>query len=456
MISIKSILKIGIGPSSSHTMGPMRAAAVFRTHLIEKGLLDKTTRVVVNLYGSLSATGKGHATDSATIAGLTGDDPQTVDTDSLPERIERIKKEGKLPLSDTHQIAFNYDRDIIFEKTALPQHENGMTLKAFNNDQVLYEETVFSIGGGFIASAEELAHQGKQTREMNVPYPFQKAKDVVALCQQHKLRFSDLILANEVALLGSEEAVNEYCQRVWAVMNHCIEGGLSKEGFLPGGLKLPRRAAKMHAQLQAAEKEGAADPMRAVDWVNMFAIAVNEENAAGARVVTAPTNGACGVVPAVLAYYNRFIKPIDEETIMRYLLTCSGIGVLYKLNASISGAEVGCQGEVGTACSMAAGGLAEIQGATVEQVCAAAEMAMEHNLGLTCDPIAGLVQVPCIERNGVAAMKSINAARMALMRTDNTFVSLDDVIQTMLETGRDMHSKYRETSQGGLAIHAKY
>lgn len=456
MISIKSILKIGIGPSSSHTMGPMRAAAVFRTHLIEKGLLDKTTRVVVNLYGSLSATGKGHATDSATIAGLTGDDPQTVDTDSLPERIERIKKEGKLPLSDTHQIAFNYDRDIIFEKTALPQHENGMTLKAFNNDQVLYEETVFSIGGGFIASAEELAHQGKQTREMNVPYPFQKAKDVVALCQQHKLRFSDLILANEVALLGNEEAVNEYCQRVWAVMNHCIEGGLSKEGFLPGGLKLPRRAAKMHAQLQSAEKEGAADPMRVVDWVNMFAIAVNEENAAGARVVTAPTNGACGVVPAVLAYYNRFIKPIDEETIMRYLLTCSGIGVLYKLNASISGAEVGCQGEVGTACSMAAGGLAEIQGATVEQVCAAAEMAMEHNLGLTCDPIAGLVQVPCIERNGVAAMKSINAARMALMRTDNTFVSLDDVIQTMLETGRDMHSKYRETSQGGLAIHAKY
>lgn len=453
MISIFDMFKIGIGPSSSHTVGPMKAALAFREMLLAHPSRDLVERIQVHLYGSLSLTGKGHGTDHAAIAGLMGFVPETVDTVALPGRIQQAISDHYLPLGGDWALRFDYGKDIVFHREALPEHENGMRFEAWGRNQLLFSKTWFSTGGGFVVPAEEFSADQKCAAELDVPYPYRHAKDIIAHCHRENLRFSTLMLRNEAAL-HSESEVHAYCQKIWSVMKECITRGLNNEGVLPGGLKIPRRAPALQARLKSSEKMSK-DPMRIVDWVNMTAFAVNEENAAGGRVVTAPTNGACGIVPAVLAYYERFIGRLDEDSISRYLLVCSGIASLYKLNASISGAEVGCQGEVGVACSMAAAGLTDIKGGSITQACEAAEIAMEHHLGLTCDPIAGLVQVPCIERNGMSAVKAINASRMALLRTTSGVVSLDDVIQTMYETGKDMSQKYRETATGGLAAHVQ-
>lgn len=453
MISILDMFKIGIGPSSSHTVGPMKAALAFRDTLLAHPSFDLVERIQVHLYGSLSLTGKGHGTDHATIAGLMGFAPETVDSAALPGRIQQTISDQYLAMGRERLLRFDYGKDIVFHREALAEHENGMRFEAWTRKEKIHSETWFSIGGGFVVPAQEFSADQECEAAMDVPYPYRHAKDILAHCKRENLRFSTLMLRNEVALHGEAE-VHEYCQKIWAVMTSCIAHGLNNEGVLPGGLNIPRRAPALQARLKSSEKMSK-DPMRIVDWVNMIAFAVNEENAAGGRVVTAPTNGACGIVPAVLAYYERFIGRLDEDTITRYLLVCSGVASLYKLNASISGAEVGCQGEVGVACSMAAAGLTDIKGGSITQACEAAEIAMEHHLGLTCDPIAGLVQVPCIERNGMSAVKAINASRMALLRTTSGVVSLDDVIRTMFETGKDMSQKYRETATGGLATHVQ-
>lgn len=447
MISIFDIFKIGIGPSSSHTVGPMKAGKLFIDDLKSKGLLSSTTRITVDVYGSLSLTGKGHHTDIAIIMGLLGNDPETVEIDSIPSTIQRVEDSQQLMI-DGNTIEFPAQSGLTFHTTNLPLHENGMSITAWNNEIVLFKNTYYSIGGGFIVDE---AHFGESIETSGIfPFPFDSAAELVSQCRENGLSISTLILENEKTL-RSENEVELQCTNIWNTMKSCIDRGIKKEGILPGPLRVPRRAAALRQQLLASERTSN-DPMAVVDWVNMYAFAVNEENAAGGRVVTAPTNGACGIVPAVLAYYDKFVQSINQEDYIRYLATCGAIGGLYKKNASISGAEVGCQGEVGVACSMAAAGLAELMGGSPEQVCMAAEIAMEHNLGLTCDPVAGQVQVPCIERNGIAAVKSINATRMAIRRSSAPAVSLDKVIETMFETGKDMNAKYRETSQGGLAI----
>ncbi|MDO4696246.1 MAG: L-serine ammonia-lyase [Neisseria sp.] len=453
MISFFDTFKIGIGPSSSHTVGPMKAGLMFTSALRERGLLYQTERFRIQVFGSLSLTGKGHGTDSAIIAGLAGERPDTVDTQEMPYLVERIKTEKMLPADSTLSLPFDYETDFVWHTHNLPLHENGMRLEAWANGECLYGENYYSVGGGFILSETEFA--SSQTPSANggqskVPYPYRHAADLQQHCENENLRLSTLMLRNECTLRPESE-VRAYAARIWDVMQSCIQAGLNSEGVLPGRLRLPRRAPQLRALLKGDALSN--DPMRVMDWVNMVAFAVNEENAAGGRVVTAPTNGACGIVPAVLAYYNRHIESADEETVLRYLLVCSAIGSLYKMNASISGAEVGCQGETGVASSMAAAGLTEIQGGTVAQVMEAAEIAMEHHLGLTCDPVDGQVQVPCIERNAMSAVKAINASRMALMRRSKSAVSLDKVIATMYETGKDMNPKYRETAMGGLAIH---
>lgn len=450
MISLFDMFKIGIGPSSSHTVGPMKAGLQFQNTLREKGLLYQTERFVIHVYGSLSLTGVGHGTDSAIIAGLAGMQPETVDTRGLPKLVNDIKTNQLLPVDSTLSIPFNYDRDLVWHSENLPLHENGMTLEAWQSENCLFRETYYSIGGGFIVTEAGFHDQGHEPAQ-DVPYPYRNAEDLQKHCEQEHLRLSTVVLRNECAL-RHENDVRAYAAEIWQVMQACIRAGLDTEGVLPGRLRIPRRAPQLKALLTTGDKLSN-DPMRAMDWVNMVAFAVNEENAAGGRVVTAPTNGACGIVPAVLAYFDRHIEKADEDCVLRYLLTCSAIGSLYKMNASISGAEVGCQGETGVACSMAAAGLTEIQGGTVHQVMEAAEIAMEHHLGLTCDPVGGLVQVPCIERNAISAVKAINASRMALLRRSKPAVKLDDVIATMYETGKDMHTKYRETATGGLAIH---
>lgn len=452
MISIVEMFKIGIGPSSSHTVGPMKAGRLFIQALQDVGVYAQTARFKANVYGSLSYTGRGHGTDHAIMAGLAGEDPETVDTDALPQMIAQMMQHSEIPQPTRAPVAFVYDDDFVFHKDSLPLHENGLILQAFAADgRKLFEKAYYSIGGGFIVDE---AHFSESAREVSrpVPYPYQSAKDLLAHCSEHNLRLSTITLRNEAAL-HSEQAVRDYCIKVWQVMQACIRRGLDNEGVLPGRLRIPRRAPQLRQQLEDSGQHFEQDPMRIIDWLNMIAMAVNEENAAGGRVVTAPTNGACGIVPAVLAYYDRFIHRLTDDQVVRYLLVCSSIGSLYKMNASISGAEVGCQGEIGVACSMAAGGLTDLQGGTAAQVCEAAEIAMEHHLGLTCDPVGGQVQVPCIERNAVSAVKAVNAARMALMRKTRPVVTLDDVIQTMYETGKDMNLKYRETSTGGLALH---
>lgn len=450
MISVFDMFKVGIGPSSSHTVGPMKAGKQFIDDLIKRNQFEQTAEIHVDVYGSLSMTGRGHSTDIAIIMGLAGYLPHNVDIDMISGFIEKVKQTALLPINvDQKTVKFDFENNLIFHRTFLKLHENGMTITALDENRTeLYRQTYYSIGGGFIVDE---AHFGKEEKTtVQVPYPYKNAEDILKHCSDNGLMLSTVMLENEIALNG-KEAVSAYLENVWKTMQACIEHGIHTEGILPGPLRVPRRAASLYRALQA-NTNLSNDPMRVIDWVNMFALAVNEENAAGGRVVTAPTNGACGIIPAVLAYYEKFISPLTPEIIERYLLAAGMIGSLYKMNASISGAEVGCQGEVGVACSMAAAGLAEILGGNPLQVCIAAEIAMEHNLGLTCDPVGGQVQVPCIERNAIASVKAINASRMALRRTTNPRVSLDKVIETMYETGKDMNAKYRETSQGGLAV----
>lgn len=455
MISVFDMFKIGIGPSSSHTVGPMKAGWDFLEKLKTQGLLEKVAHIRADVYGSLSMTGRGHNTDIAIIMGLAGYLPHDVDLNLIPSTIASVKETGHLAIAQgLKTVRFDFDDDLVFHNSFLPRHENAMQIRAYgeadaNGDEpLLLEDTYYSIGGGFIVDE---AHFGEEEKSsVDVPYPYKNAADLLKHCEATALPFSSVIRANEIAIHG-ETALNAYLQQIYQTMEDCLQRGLHTEGVLPGPLRVPRRAAALSRLLKAHQSIDH-DPMAIVDWVNMFALAVNEENAAGGRVVTAPTNGACGIVPAVLAYYNKFIAPVDEDVVTRYLLACSAIGSLYKMNASISGAEVGCQGEVGVACSMAAAGLTEILGGNPLQVCIAAEIAMEHNLGLTCDPVGGQVQVPCIERNAIASVKAINASRMALRRTSSPRVSLDNVIETMYETGKDINAKYRETSQGGLAI----
>lgn len=449
MISVFDIYKIGIGPSSSHTVGPMKAGKQFIDDLSTMDKLQDITKITVDVYGSLSLTGKGHHTDIAIIMGLAGNTPEHVDIDSIPDFIANVQKTERLPVGmHNHTVAFPREDGMVFHRSFLSLHENGMSIHAWIGDDVAYSKTYYSIGGGFIVDEEHFGQ--KEQAKVAVPYPFNTAEEMVNQCKESGLSISTMVMENEKALHTDVE-VKEYFANVWRTMQECMERGMNTEGILPGPLRVPRRAAALRQQLLTSEKI-TNDPMAVVDWVNMYAFAVNEENAAGGRVVTAPTNGACGIIPAVLAYYDKFIQTVTEKDYTRYFAASGAIGGLYKQNASISGAEVGCQGEVGVACSMAAGGLAALLGGSPEQVCMAAEIAMEHNLGLTCDPVAGQVQVPCIERNGIAAVKAINSTRMAMRRSSAPRVSLDKVIETMLETGKDMNAKYRETSQGGLAV----
>ncbi|QCA04185.1 L-serine ammonia-lyase [Pantoea vagans] len=449
MISVFDMFKVGIGPSSSHTVGPMKAGKQFVDLLCEQGKLQEVTRIAVDVYGSLSLTGKGHHTDIAIIMGLAGESPDTVDIDAIPAFIKDVEQRERLLLAKgAHEVDFPREGGMVFRSENLSLHENGLRLLAFAGDLLILSKTYYSVGGGFIVDEEHFGQSALD--EVSVPWPFHSAKDLLAHCRETGLSLSGLVMKNELALHSRDE-IHAYFTHIWQTMQACIDRGLNTEGVLPGPLRVPRRAASLRRLLTSSTKHSS-DPMIVIDWINMFALAVNEENAAGGRVVTAPTNGACGIVPAVLAYYDHFIEPVTPDIFLRYFLASGAIGVLYKMNASISGAEVGCQGEVGVACSMAAAGLAELLGGSPEQVCVAAEIGMEHNLGLTCDPVAGQVQVPCIERNAIASVKAINAARMALRRTSEPRVSLDKVIETMYETGKDMNAKYRETSRGGLAI----
>ena len=447
MGSVFDIFKIGIGPSSSHTVGPMKAGKAFIDQLIDDGYMQSVTKIIADIYGSLSLTGKGHHTDLAIIMGLTGEKPDTVNIDQIPVVIENMNRSHHLSIyNGRYTVDFEPD-SIVFHSSFLPLHENGMTLTAYQGEKVLFSKTYYSVGGGKIVD-EALFGQQEQHLD-KLPFPFVSAEQLLHYSNDNSLSISSIMLKNELQLHSHDEIVS-YFSTVGQTMLDCIKRGMLTEGLLPGALKVPRRANALYRQLSTSKNNN--DPMIIIDWINMFAFAVSEENAAGGRVVTAPTNGACGIIPAVLAYYDKFIDPVTPEIYIQFFLTCGAIGLLYQNNASISGAEVGCQGEVGVACSMAAAGLAELLGGSPEQVCMAAEIAMEHNLGLTCDPVDGQVQVPCIERNAIAAVKAINATRMALRRTSAAIVSLDKVIETMYETGKDMNAKYRETSRGGLAI----
>lgn len=448
MISMFHLYKVGIGPSSSHTLGPMNAARRFVETLREQDLLAQTSSIVVDVFGSLALTGRGHKTDVALLLGLMGELPDTVNVDAIPGLIQKVRNSHRIRLGqDGPEIDFP-DSAMTFHRSNLPRHENGLTMKAYAGEQVLLDKNYYSIGGGFVIEDGDAGatEEGQST----VPYPYASAGELLAHCRNTGLSLSGLVLENERHLHTRDE-IYEYFGNVWTKMRQCMERGIKTEGVLPGPFRVPRRAAALHRRLASSEALSR-DPMNIIDWVNMFALAVSEENAAGGRVVTAPTNGACGIVPAVLAYYNHFISTVDEESCVRFFLASAAIGALFKTNASISGAEVGCQGEVGVACSMAAAGLAELLGGTPQQVCIAAEIAMEHNLGLTCDPVGGQVQIPCIERNAMGAVKAINAARMAMCRASEPIVPLDKVIEVMFEVGKDMSPKYRETSCGGLAL----
>lgn len=451
-ISVFDLFKVGIGPSSSHTVGPMRAAATFAQSLTDQQLLERTQRVEVRLYGSLSATGVGHATDRACVMGLMGEWPDRVDPTSIGPRIQQLRESGRLLLAGTQEISFNWQHDLLLLEESLPYHPNAMSLHAYGTDGLLSEQTYYSVGGGFIIEAAEAESGIAPTSDVELPYDFSSAVELLALCNKHGLRVSELMMANERAW-RSDEDIRSGLLHIWSVMRECVEQGLRDEGILPGGLDVPRRAAKLHRSLLEIGKPNViTSTLSAMEWVNLFALAVNEENAAGGRMVTAPTNGAAGIIPAVLHYYMKFNADASDDDVVNFFLAAAAVGILCKKNASISGAEVGCQGEVGSACAMAAAGLADILGATPEQLENAAEIGLEHNLGLTCDPVGGLVQVPCIERNAIAAVKAINATQMALRGDGKHFISLDRVIRTMRDTGADMHDKYKETSRGGLAV----
>jgi L-serine dehydratase len=490
--SLFELFKIGIGPSSSHTVGPMRAALRFARELPDP---EAVSRIQAELYGSLAHTGIGHGTDRAILLGLSGQQPDTIDPASIEELIGQIRKEHSLNLNGAHAVRFDEPADLLFHRDqmvppgvhAAASHPNGMRFTAFHADgDILSQKVFYSVGGGFIVSAAELAPnpEEKQVAPRKVPYPFRSAADLLAIAETNRLTIAEVVLANECALLEAEQrlahptinrpqpsatlsglSAASYVEQVhasilalWHAMQQCTERGIATQGILPGGLNVRRRAPRLHQramELDASDKPR--DPLAPLDWVSLYAIAVNEENAAGGRVVTAPTNGAAGVIPAIASYYIRFIaqdlaEAEREAGLLRFFLTAAAIGVLYKENASISGAEVGCQGEVGVACSMAAGGLVAALNGTNAQVEHAAEIAMEHNLGMTCDPIAGLVQIPCIERNAMGAVKAVNACRMAMHETEGHKLSLDQVIETMYRTGMDMQSRYKETSQAGLAL----
>ena len=452
-ISVFDIFKIGIGPSSSHTVGPMRAAKRFAERLEADGQLEKTAGVKIELFGSLGFTGKGHGSDKAVVLGLEGEDPKTVDVDSVAKRVAKIGETRRMKLLGKHEVALDPAEALIFHRRdKLPLHANGMRFTARDaSGQVIVERVYYSVGGGFVVDHSGAPADGSTPADqVSVPYPFNSADELLKHAAEHGMSFSSLMLENEKALLPEAE-IRARILEIWQAMDECVKRGCSREGILPGGLKVKRRAAAQFRKMKS-DPAGASDPLVIMDWVNLFALAVNEENAAGGRVVTAPTNGAAGIIPAVIMYYRRFLPNADDEGTIRFLLTAAAIGALYKKNASISGAEVGCQGEVGVACSMAAGALAEVMGGTPAQVENAAEIGMEHNLGLTCDPIGGLVQVPCIERNAMGAVKAINAARLALQGDGTHKVSLDKVIKTMWRTGADMSSKYKETARGGLAV----
>ena len=451
-ISAFDLFKIGIGPSSSHTVGPMRAAYCFVQGLMADNLLDRVARVKVELFGSLGATGRGHGSPKAVMLGLEGDTPEQVAVDSIAARVGGIRQSQRLALGGRHGIEFIEQRDLILHRRkSLPYHANGMTFSAWADDeQRLSVKTYYSVGGGFIVNDEAGEDAPIMENAVVLPYPFTTAVELLRHCEIQRLSISALMLKNELSWRG-EAAIRAGLLKIWQVMKDCVDNGCRHEGILPGGLKVKRRAPGLYRKLSEKGESAGADPLAALDWVGLYAMAVNEENAGGGRVVTAPTNGAAGIIPAVLHYYTRFLHG-DEDGVVRFLLTAAAIGILYKENASISGAEVGCQGEVGSACSMAAGALAEVLGGSAQQVENAAEIGMEHNLGLTCDPIGGLVQVPCIERNAMAAVKAIKAARLALHGDGSHFVSLDKVIKTMRDTGKDMRDKYKETARGGLAL----
>ncbi|MGW0820777.1 L-serine ammonia-lyase [Streptomyces sp. NPDC002845] len=448
-VSVFDLFSIGIGPSSSHTVGPMRAARMFARRLRNEELLGSVASLRVELYGSLGATGHGHGTPKAVLLGLEGASPRTVDVEGADGRVESIKGSGTISLLGTHEIPFDFDRDLVLHRRkALPYHANGMTLWAYDTSGTeLLTKTYYSVGGGFVIDGDAVGADRIKLDDTVLKYPFRTGDELLRLTKDTGLSISALMLENERAW-RTEDEIRAGLLEIWQVMRACVSRGMSREGILPGGLRVRRRAAVSARQLRA---EG--DPLaRSMEWITLYAMAVNEENAAGGRVVTAPTNGAAGIIPAVLHYYINFVPGADEDGVVRFLLAAGAIGMLFKENASISGAEVGCQGEVGSACSMAAGALAEVLGGSPEQVENAAEIGMEHNLGLTCDPVGGLVQIPCIERNGMAAVKAVTAARMAMRGDGSHKVSLDKVIKTMKDTGADMSVKYKETARGGLAV----
>jgi L-serine dehydratase len=481
-VSVFDLFKIGIGPSSSHTVGPMRAARLFALRLQHEGLLAATHRVQTQLYGSLGATGKGHGSDKAVLLGLAGHEPDTVDVDAIPALLDAIRGSSRIGLAGARSLAFDEKQDLIFHRReTLPFHANGMRFIAFDAAGAeLSNRIYYSVGGGFVVS-DEVAADGSKQRTIApdttiLPHPFHSGDQLLQVTQQEQCSIAEIMRRNE-RHWRSDAEIDAGLLRIWDVMQRCVERGCKTEGVLPGGFKVKRRAAALHATLKANADLAHKDPLQVLDWVNLYALAVNEENAAGGRVVTAPTNGAAGIVPAVLHYYTHHVNPpptslrscppeggaaglgrpgagpgATDRGVIDFLLTAAAIGILYKENASISGAEVGCQGEVGVACSMAAGALCAVLGGTPAQAENAAEIGMEHHLGLTCDPVGGLVQIPCIERNAIASVKAINAARMALHGDGTHFVSLDKVIKTMRETGADMQTKYKETARGGLAV----
>lgn len=456
-VSAFDLFKIGIGPSSSHTVGPMRAARLFAERLSNEGLLARTARLRVELYGSLGATGKGHGSDKAVLLGLSGHEPDTVDPNQIPAHLNAIRESARLNVLGRHSVPFDEKTDLVFNRReTLPLHANGMSFTAYDAAGVeLLNKIFYSVGGGFVVSADIAADGALQKRiapdTTILLYPFHTGDELLAQCRREGLSIAQIMRRNE-RHWRSDAEIDAGLLKIWSVMQACVQRGCATEGVLPGGYKVKRRAPRLHQQLIANPEASLHDQLVVLDWVNLYALAVNEENAAGGRVVTAPTNGAAGIIPAVLHYYSRFIAGANDRGIVDFLLTAAAIGILYKENASISGAEVGCQGEVGVACSMAAGALCAVLGGTPAQVENAAEIGMEHHLGLTCDPVGGLVQIPCIERNAIASVKAVNAARMALRGDGTHYVSLDKVIKTMRETGADMKTKYKETSRGGLAV----
>ncbi|WP_275293295.1 L-serine ammonia-lyase [Amycolatopsis sp. La24] len=450
-ISVFDLFSIGIGPSSSHTVGPMRAAKTFVDGLVEDGVLETVARVQAELFGSLGATGFGHGSDKAVLLGLSGERPEEIDTDTVPAKVAAIRESGRLSVGGTHEVAFVEDTDLtMHRRKSLPAHPNGMVFRAFAADgSLVRERTYYSVGGGFVRDESYETDTVFVEDSTPVPYPFRTGADLLKHCSDTGLPVSEITLQNELSWRSREE-IRAGLLQIWQVMAECVRNGYTHEGVLPGGLKVPRRAKSLHDKLLA--EDGADDPLYAMDWVSLYALAVNEENAAGGRVVTAPTNGAAGIIPAVLHYYQRFVRGSSDDGIVTFLLTAGAIGSILKQTGSISGAEVGCQGEVGSASAMAAAGLTEVLGGSPAQVENAAEIGVEHHLGLTCDPVGGLVQIPCIERNAVGASKAIHAARMAMRGDGSHVVTLDKAIKTMRETGADMSVKYKETARGGLAV----